>query len=255
MAVHSAVGERLVTAVTGAASGIGRACAIRLAARGIRVVLADLETEGLRETERIIRSEGGISICVRVDVTDADDCTALVDAALHHLGGLDGAVLSAGKAQHLPFLEMRRADWDSMLGVHLTGAFLCLQTIATSMVERRIAGSLVYIASSVVAGLGPPRQAHYVAAKAGALGLVRAAARELGPFGIRVNAVSPGFTHTPLNDRNFTDAELAERAAGAPLGRVAEPQDVAGAVEFLLGPGSAFMTGQTVHVNGGAYMP
>lgn len=218
-------------------------------------MLADLDTEGLHETERIIRSEGGASVGVRVDVTDADDCMALVDAALRHFGGLDGAVLSAGKAQHVPFLEMRLADWDSMLGVHLTGAFLCLQTIATSMIERQVAGSLVYISSSVVAGLGPPRQAHYVAAKAGAQGLVRAAARELGPFGIRVNAVSPGFTHTPLNDGNFTDDELAARAASAPLGRVAEPDDVAGAVEYLLGPGSAFMTGQTMHVNGGAYMP
>lgn len=254
MAVQREFGEQ-VTAVTGAASGIGRACAIRLATKGIRVVLADLDAAGLRETEQLIKAEGGTSIGLRVDVTDRADCVALVDAGLCRLGGLDGAVLCAGTAQHVPFLKLCRADWDAMLGVHLTGAFLCLQTIAASMVERRVAGSLVYIASSVTAGLGPPRQAHYVAAKAGALGLVRAAARELGPFGIRVNAVSPGFTRTPLNAGNFTDAELAERAASAPLGRVAEPQDVTGAVEFLLGPESSFMTGQTVHVNGGAYMP
>lgn len=247
--------DSTVTVVTGAASGIGRACAIRLAANGTRVVLADLDTAGLRETERLISSEGCTSIGVPVDVTDAADCAELAAAAVRTFGRLDSAVLSAGTAQHVRLLELSRNDWDAMLAVHLTGAFLCLQAVARSMVERKASGSLVYLASSVAAGLGPPRQAHYVAAKAGGLGLVRAAARELGPFGIRVNAVSPGFTRTPLNEGRFTDAELAERAASAPLGRVAEPQDVAGAVEFLLCSDSAFMTGQTLHVNGGAYMP
>lgn len=113
----------------------------------------------------------------------------------------------------------------------------------------------MYVASSAAAGLGPPHQAHYVAAKAGALGLVRAAARELGEHGIRVNAVSPGFTRTALNTGLFTDEEIRQREQATPLGRVAEVGDVADAVLYLLGPGSGFMTGQTLHVNGGTHMP
>src|SRR6202034_2844053 len=111
-------------------------------------------------------------------------------------------------------------------------------------------GALVYIASSVTLGIGPLHQAHYVAAKAGALGFVRAAARELGPSGIRLNAVSPGFTDTGMNDDLFDDADVRPRVQSTPLGRIATPSDVANAFMFLLGAASSFITGQTVLVNG-----
>jgi len=241
--------------ITGAASGIGRECAIRLATRGIPVVLADVDEAGMARTAQLVEARGGSSLIVATDVTHDEDCTALVEAALRRFGGLAGGVLSAGTARHAAFLDLERTDWESMLAVHLTGAFLCVQAMARAMVASGSRGSLVYVASSVAAGLGPPRQAHYVAAKAGALGLVRAAARELGPLGIRVNAVSPGFTRTPMNDGLFTEEELRARAQNAPLGRVAEPADVARSIEFLLGPESDFITGQTLHVNGGSYMP
>ncbi|MET7736751.1 SDR family oxidoreductase [Streptomyces sp. NPDC005402] len=151
---------------------------------------------------------------------------------------------------------MTRAQWDDMLAVHLTGAFLCIRSMARALIARGgRGGPIVYVASSVAAGLGPVHQAHCVAAKAGALGLVRAAARVLGCHGIRVSAVSPGFTNTEMNAGLFSDDSVRDRAKQTPLGRVAEPADVAGAVTFLLGNASGFMTGQNVHVNGGVHMP
>ena len=238
--------------VTGAASGIGRACAIAAARGGAAVTLADRDAHGLRDLAAELATGGAHVQAVPTDVTDERQCEHLADAA-ERLGPLNGVVLAAGVAAHVPLLEMSRDAWDAMLAVHLTGAFLCLRAAARAMTAS--GGSIVYVASSVTAGLGPLHQAHYVAAKAGALGLVRAAARELGPHGIRVNAVAPGFTRTALNTGLFTDADIEQRAQAAPLGRVADPEDVADAAMYLLSDHSAFQTGQTLHVNGGTHMP
>lgn len=242
-----------VVIVTGAAGGIGRACAAAAAAQGASLVLADADPAGL---EAVAAQLAGAEVLrVPADVTDEAQCDGLVAAAEERFGRLDGAVLAAGVARHVPLLEMTRAEWDRMLAIHLTGAFLCLRAAATAMVRAGRGGSVVYVASTAAAGLGPLHQAHYVAGKAGGLGLVRAAARELGPHGIRVNAVSPGFTRTPLNEGLFTEEEVRRRAAAAPLGRVAEAADVADTVTFLLGDRSRFTTGQNLQVNGGSYMP
>jgi len=241
--------------VTGAANGIGRACAIEAARHGATVTLADRDEAGLAATAAEIESMSAEACTVVTDVTEESQCARLATAACERFGRLDGAVLAAGIARQVPFLEMSREQWEQMLEVHLTGGFLCLRETARILVRQRQGGSLVYIASSVAAGLGPLRQAHYVAAKAGALGLVRAVARELGPYAIRVNAVAPGFTRTDLNTGLFSDEDVRQREANTPLGRVAEAGDVADAVMFLLGDSSGFMTGQTLHVNGGTHMP
>jgi 3-oxoacyl-[acyl-carrier protein] reductase len=162
---------------------------------------------------------------------------------------LHAAVLAAGFAEHVPFLKMRTEQWRSMVDTHLTGTFLSLRALAAGMAE---AGSVVCLASTVAHRGGPASQAHYVAAKAGILGLVRATARELGPQGIRVNAVSPGFTDTMLNVGMFSDDEVAERAARSPLGRIAVSDDIARVVAFLLCDDSQFVTGQEILVDGGA---
>lgn len=240
--------------VTGAAGGIGRACARAAAAQGASVVLGDLDPAGLEAAAQPIGAGARVH-CVPVDVTDEGQCDDLVAAAEQRFGRVDGAVLAAGVARHVPLLDMTRTEWERMLAIHLTGAFLCLRAAAAAMVRAGRGGSVVYVASTAAAGLGPLHQAHYVAAKAGALGLVRAAARELGPLGVRVNAVSPGFTRTPMNDGLFTAEEVRRREADAPLGRVAEAEDVADAVTFLLGDRSGFVTGHNLQVNGGSYLP
>ncbi|MGH3262140.1 MAG: SDR family NAD(P)-dependent oxidoreductase [Trebonia sp.] len=250
--VRALAGHRVV--VTGAAGGIGFECAARLGALGAAVLLADIDADAVRAAAQRLATGGVAASAMAADVTDQDQCRALTSMAMDRLGGVDGAVLAAGVAEHVPFLEMSRAEWERMLAIHLTGTFFCLQAVAQALIGGG-GGAIVYVGSSVAAGLGPLCQAHYVAAKAGALGLVRAAARELGRHGIRVNAVSPGFTDTAMNAGLFSVDEVRRRATDAPLGRVARPTDVAGAVAFLLGADSGFMTGQTLHVNGGTYMP
>jgi 3-oxoacyl-[acyl-carrier protein] reductase len=235
--------------VTGAGRGIGQACALAAAARGAAVVLADLDAGALDGPAAAIREMGVPVHAVQCDVTSPRDCAELADAAADELGGMHGAVLAAGYASHVPLLEMSVREWTALLDVHLTGTFLSLQALARRMDSG---GSVVCLASTVAHVGGPPRQAHYVAAKAGTLGLVRAAARELGSRGIRVNAVSPGFTDTAMNSGIFTEEERAARAARSPLGRIAVPDDVAGVVAFLLGDDSGFVTGHDLRVDGGA---
>lgn len=241
--------EGQAVVVTGAAGGIGAACATTLATRGAAVVMSDVDSDRLESAVRDVRAAGGRATGVPCDVTDTDAVELLARRAVEQVGRLDGAVLAAGVAMHTPFLELTVDQWNLLTGIHLTGAFACLRALAGAMGG---AGSLVCVSSTVAHGGGPAGQAHYVAAKAGVLGLVRAAARELGPRGIRVNAVSPGFTETGLNDGLFSEDDRAGRASRAPLGRVAVPDDVARVAAFLLGPDSCFVTGEEIKVDGGA---
>ncbi|HXH84538.1 MAG TPA: SDR family NAD(P)-dependent oxidoreductase, partial [Candidatus Tectomicrobia bacterium] len=189
---------------------------------------------------------------VQGDVSRRDDATALVGRAVEALGPPEVVVNNAGVFPRVAFLDMRDADWDHVLGVNLTGTFLVAQAAARVLVSAGRPGAIVNISSSAVRG--DPRGVHYSASKAGVIGLTRAMALALAPHRIRVNAIAPGLTDTAQPRHGNTEAELAARAREIPLGRMATPDEIARVAVFLATDEAAWITGEVVHVNGGAYM-
>lgn len=246
--------EGKVVLVTGAQQGIGRATALAFAHEGADVVLNYLDDPAAAEAAAAeIRAAGRRSLPVQGDVSRAADVERLVAAAERELGGLDVLVNNAGIFPRSPLLELTEQDWDRVHAVNLKGAFLCVQAVARRLVARNAAGAIVNLASSA-AYRGAPRGAHYVASKAGVVGLTRAAALELAPLGVRVNAVAPGLTDTAQPRAGHGEAELAAMGLQVPLGRMARPADVAAVTVFLASDEARHITGQVVHVNGGAYL-
>jgi NAD(P)-dependent dehydrogenase (short-subunit alcohol dehydrogenase family) len=233
-------------AVTGAARGLGHAFVLHLAGAGARVVAADVRAEELEETCTLAREAGGEAHALALDVTSP----AALATARELLGGLDGLVNNAAVVEGLarrPFDELPEEEWDRVLEVNVKGVWLCTKAAVPLLREAR-GGSIVNITSEV-AFTGSPGLAHYVASKAAVVGLTRVLARELGPSRIRVNALAPGFIPTDAA-RTMTDGASYDTTA-TPLGRVGEPTDLLGALTFLLSDESAFVTGQTLLVNGG----
>jgi NAD(P)-dependent dehydrogenase (short-subunit alcohol dehydrogenase family) len=243
--MHDVRGRTFV--VTGAASGLGRASALRLAEAGARLVLADLDAERLPDP-------GGELATVRADVRRPEDCAALARCALEQFGQLNGAVCAAGIDHAAPPLELSLEHWQNVLDVNLTGTFLTVQAVARAMVESGSQGALVTFASGI-AVRGRASGAHYAASKAGVIAMSKSMALDLARHGIRVNAVAPGITDTPMVAQSLTPQEVAARARQIPLGRIGQPDDIAEVVAFLLSDASRWLTGQTVHANGGALMP
>jgi len=239
--------------VTGAASGIGRETVKALVAAGAAVVVADLDEDGGRETVALARGSGTASF-VRADVTDPASVQAMVDAAVERHGHLDFAHNNAGITVAGPLMaDTTDADWDRLVYVDLTGVFNCLRAQIRQMAEAGAAGSIVNTAS-VLGLIAVPGQAAYTGAKAGVMGLTRAAAVEYASHGIRVNAVCPGAVATQLfQDAAAADPHLLPTVEAAhPLGRLAKPEEIADAVVWLVSDASAFVTGQLICVDGGA---
>ncbi|CAL9578785.1 SDR family NAD(P)-dependent oxidoreductase [Streptomyces sp. enrichment culture] len=239
--------------VTGAASGIGRACALLLARAGATVHCADLDLPGLDETAAQIRAEGGTAVPHHVDVTDRTGLRKAVEACErpHIMAAIAGIMHSS------PVLETRDEDLDRVLDVNFKGVLYACQEAARLMLAHRIRGSIVTMASGAV-DTGGPGLLCYGAAKAAVVQLTKTLATEVGPHGIRVNAVAPGWIRTPMTDRHEAGAQdriEALMARRSPLGRVGEPEDVAHAVLYLASDASAFMTGQILRPNGGVAMP
>jgi L-rhamnose 1-dehydrogenase len=240
-----------VAIVTGAARGIGRAIALRFAFEGARLAVVDLrEAEG-HESVRLIEAAGGQAIFVPTDVTDSSQVQAMVDAVLARWGAIDILVNDAGICPFEDFLNMPEALWNQVLDVNLKGYFLVSQAVAKAMIARGTRGRIIAV-SSISAEFGGSQQAHYCASKAGVNLLVKSMAISLGPFGITCNAVLPGTVETDINRDALADpAVRAYWSQRAPLGRLGQPEDIAGPVLFFATEDSAWCTGAMLVVDGG----
>jgi NAD(P)-dependent dehydrogenase (short-subunit alcohol dehydrogenase family) len=196
-------------------------------------------------------SHGRRAFAVRADMGRIGEVRAMVSAVEHGLGPVDILVNNAGVFPRVPFLDMAEADWDHVLGVNLKGACFCAQAVAKAMVAAGRPGAIINLASGA-AFRSSPRGAHYVASKGGLVSLTRALALELAPHRIRVNAIAPGLTDTAQPRGGGSEEELAQNARAIPLGRMARPDEIARAAIFLASADAEFVTGQTLHVNGGA---
>ncbi len=243
-----------VVLVTGASRGIGAAIALACAAAGADIAVGYVEEEErARGTVERIRALGGDAEAFRADVTDSSQVAGMVAAVTDRFGRLDALVNNAGTMPESPFTEMDEHEWRRVIDVDLNGAFVCSRAVAPGMVERG-RGSIVNIASRL-GQIGFVGLTHYSAAKAGVIGFTKALAKELGPKGVRVNAVAPGVTITDMTADVATGEVGARRLAELPAGRFAEAHEVADSVVFLLSDAAVLFHGQTLCPNGGGYMP
>jgi NAD(P)-dependent dehydrogenase (short-subunit alcohol dehydrogenase family) len=238
--------------VTGAAQGIGRAVALRVAASGAQVAVWDTKADGAEETARLCRQAGAASRAWRVDVAAADQIESAMAAVEREWGKPDGLVNNAGIFPRARALDMELSEWEQVLRVNLTGTFLCARAVARSM--REVGHGVIVNMASGRALAGAANGAHYSASKGAIIALTKSLALDWARYGIRVNCVIPGVTDTAQPRQELSEQELYALGSRAPLGRIGQPQDIAAVVAFLLGDDSAYMTGQSVAVNGGAIM-
>jgi 3-oxoacyl-[acyl-carrier protein] reductase len=243
-----------VAVVTGAASGIGKAVAERLARDSCAVVILDINEEGGSQVASELRKRGGQALFVRLDVTQEADVKETFQKIISDHGRIDVLVNVAGGSLHRHKIEEFSFDhWQAVIDVNLTSTFLCCRAV-TALMKSQKSGAIVNI-SSDIGFSGDPNRSAYAAAKAGIVGFSKTLALELAPFGVRANVVAPGRIATKRVRATYSDAEWEAAAQRIPLGRAGQPQDVAEAVAFLASDASKHMTGQTLHINGGRIMP
>ncbi|WP_042160393.1 3-oxoacyl-[acyl-carrier-protein] reductase [Paenibacillus gorillae] len=238
--------------VTGASRGIGRAIAIALAEAGADVAINYSGSEtAAAETAQAVEALGRRAITLKANVGKADEFDAMVKEVVDQFGALDILVNNAGITRDNLIMRMKEEEFDQVIETNLKGVFNGIKSVTRTMMKQR-SGRIINI-SSVVGVLGNPGQANYVAAKAGVIGLTKASARELSSRGITVNCVAPGFIQTDMTDKLPEETRDA-LAKDIPLARLGNPEDIAHAVRFLASDAASYMTGQTVHVDGGMYM-
>ena len=247
--------EGKVAIVTGAAQGIGAAIASRLASEGAAVAVADLTAERGAETVEAIGKDGGRAAAYGADVSRTEDVQQLVAAAVAEFGKIDILVNNAGITRDNLLFKMTDEDWDSVININLRSAFLMSRECQKHFVAQKY-GKIVSLSSR--SAWGNRGQVNYAASKAGIMGLTATLAIELGPFGVNVNAVAPGYIATAMTDATarrigLDPEEMKAAAAGqTPVRRVGHPEDIAATVAFLAADESSFISGQTIQVNGGA---
>jgi 3-oxoacyl-(acyl-carrier-protein) reductase len=238
--------------VTGASRGIGRAIAVALAEAGADVAVNYSGSEAAAaETARMVEAAGRRALVLKANVGKADEFEAMVKDVLEQFGAIDILVNNAGITRDNLIMRMKEEEFDQVIETNLKGVFNGIKAVTRPMMKQR-SGRIVNI-SSVVGVLGNPGQANYVAAKAGVIGLTKASARELAARGITVNCVAPGFIRTDMTDK-LSDELKASLEGQIPLARMGDASDIASAVRFLASDAASYMTGQTIHVDGGMYM-
>lgn len=243
-----------VATVTGGGSGIGRSISLWLGRAGVSVGVLDINRSAAEQTAAEIDAGGSRAMAVAADVADADAVRAAVDQLRAALGPVHILVNVAGIGAFVPLLEMRQAEWDRMIAVHLTGTFNCTRAVVPDMLAAGW-GRVVNTAS--VAGLngGGPGLSHYAAAKGGIIAFTKALAHELGPSGITVNCIAPGLIDTPMVAGAMVSPEVRKLAIdGAPVRRIGLPDDIAAAAAYLVSEEAGFVTGQVLSPNGGRWM-
>ena len=241
-----------IALVTGASRGIGRAVSIRLAAMGAKVYVnyvAGAAAAG--ETVDLVRGRGGAAEAVGFDVADPAAVKEAVAGIINDEGRIDVLVNNAGITRDGLMMKMKDEAWDAVLDTNLKGAFVCSREVLRPMMKAK-SGRIVNI-GSVIGFAGNAGQANYAAAKAGLVGLTRSLAREVAGRGITVNGVAPGYIDTDMTS-GLPEAVKKAILAQIPMGSMGAPEDVAGAVAWLVGPDAGYVTGQFIHVNGGMYM-
>jgi len=240
-----------IALVTGASQGIGRACALELARAGATLAVSDINEVKLADVAAEIVAIGGQAAPFRLDVSSEESIEAGAKAVLERFGKVEILVNNAGITRDGLMMRMKRTDWDLVLDINLTGAFLLTQALLSPMLKNRW-GRIVNMAS-VVGRAGQAGQVNYAASKAGLIGLTRSLAREVASRGITVNAVAPGFIETPMT-AVLTEQQSALMLAQIPLGRRGTAEDIAQAVKFLASDAASYITGHVLDVNGGMFM-
>ena len=240
-----------IALITGGSRGIGKSIAKRLASQGATVVINYKQNETAAEnTKKEIEESGGIAITSKFDVADFDTVHQEVDKIIEKFGGLHILINNAGITQDTLLMRMKEEDWDNVISINLKGIFNCTKAVNRNMFKQREVR--IVNLTSVVGEMGNAGQTNYAASKAGIIGFTKACAREMAPRGITVNAVSPGFIKTDITDELPEDIRK-DYISKIPLNRFGTPEDIAGAVAFLVSDDAGYITGEVFRVNGGIY--
>lgn len=238
--------------VTGASRGIGRSIALQLASEGYNVAVNYAgNKEKAEEVVSEIKELGVDAFAIQANVANGDEVKAMIKEVVAQFGAIDVLVNNAGITRDNLLMRMKEQEWDDVIDTNLKGTFNCIQKVTPQMLRQR-SGTIINL-SSVVGAVGNPGQANYVATKAGVIGLTKSAARELASRGITVNAVAPGFIVSDMTDA-LNDDLKEQMLQQIPLARFGQDTDIANTVAFLASDKAKYITGQTIHVNGGMYM-